>query len=126
MSRASAGREPSAGRARIPVTEATALEQGLTREEYQQITAQLGRVFGPLAEKPIGYLEKAWAEDPFSGGCPVGLMGPGTLERYGAALRAPIGRVHFAGTETATVWCGYMEGAVSSGERAAKELSRLS
>jgi len=35
---------------------------------------------------------------------------------YGEALRRPTGRVHWAGAETATVWCGYMEGAVRSGE----------
>jgi monoamine oxidase len=82
------------------------------------------RCFGEEARSPSGYLEKDWAEDPWSGGCPVGLMGPGTLTRYGAALRDPIGRLHFAGTETSTVWCGYMEGAVASGERAAAEVVR--
>src|SRR5204863_525603 len=47
---------------------------------------------------------------------------PGMLTQYGAALREPVGRVHWAGTETATEWCGYMEGAVASGERAAAEV----
>jgi Flavin containing amine oxidoreductase len=31
-------------------------------------------------------------------------------------------RIHWAGTETATFWNGYMDGAVRSGERAAKEV----
>ena len=45
---------------------------------------------------------------------------------YGRALRAPVGRIHWAGTETSTYWNGYMDGAVRSGERAAKEvLDRL-
>ena len=35
----------------------------------------------------------------------------------------PFGRVHFAGTITASLWAGYMEGAVESGERAALEVS---
>jgi hypothetical protein len=39
-------------------------------------------------------------------------------------LREPVGNVHFAGTEAATVWAGYMDGAVQSGERAAREVSR--
>lgn len=34
----------------------------------------------------------------------------------------PFGRVHFAGTITATLWAGYMEGAIESGERAAVEV----
>jgi monoamine oxidase len=39
-------------------------------------------------------------------------------------LRDPIGRIHWAGTETATVWTGYMEGALQSGERASAEVLR--
>lgn len=31
-------------------------------------------------------------------------------------------RVHWAGAETSPVWCGYMEGAVRSGDRAAGEV----
>ena len=38
---------------------------------------------------------------------------------YGRALRGPIGAIHWAGAEAATVWNGYMDGAVQSGERAA-------
>jgi monoamine oxidase len=35
-------------------------------------------------------------------------------------------RIHWAGTETATVWTGYMDGAVQAGKRAASEaLARL-
>jgi monoamine oxidase len=42
--------------------------------------------------------------------------------RYGYALSKPVGLIHWAGTETATQWCGYMDGAVRSGERAAAEV----
>jgi monoamine oxidase len=38
-------------------------------------------------------------------------------------LREPFGRVHFAGTLTASMWIGYMEGAITSGERAALEVN---
>uniref|UniRef100_A0AAQ5YD37 Amine oxidase n=1 Tax=Amphiprion ocellaris TaxID=80972 RepID=A0AAQ5YD37_AMPOC len=41
---------------------------------------------------------------------------------YGRLLREPVGRLYFAGTETATEWSGYMEGAVQAGERAAREV----
>ncbi|KAK2082896.1 hypothetical protein P7K49_038132, partial [Saguinus oedipus] len=37
-------------------------------------------------------------------------------------LRQPVDRIYFAGTETATHWSGYMEGAVEAGERAAREI----
>jgi monoamine oxidase len=54
------------------------------------------------------------------------VLPPGVLSRFGAALRAPIGRLHWAGSETATEWFGYMEGAIESGQRAAREvLARL-
>lgn len=49
-------------------------------------------------------------------------MVPGALTSFGDALRAPFGRVHWAGSETSTFWVGYMDGAVRSGERAAKEV----
>jgi monoamine oxidase len=44
------------------------------------------------------------------------------ITEYWPALRAPVGRIHWAGTETATVWAGYMDGAVQSGKRAAQEV----
>lgn len=37
-------------------------------------------------------------------------------------MREPVGRLYFAGTETATEWSGYMEGAVQAGERATREV----
>jgi monoamine oxidase len=52
----------------------------------------------------------------------VGYTPPGVLTAFGPALREPIGSIHWAGTETATVWNGYMDGAVQSGERAAREV----
>jgi len=52
-------------------------------------------------------------------------MSCGTLTQYGPYLRTPCGRLHWAGTETATKWQGYMDGAVQAGERAAKEVEDL-
>jgi monoamine oxidase len=49
-------------------------------------------------------------------------MPPGVLLDFGKALREPVGRIKWAGTETATIWAGYMDGAVRSGQRAAKEV----
>jgi monoamine oxidase len=80
------------------------------------------RLFGERAAKPGIYLETAWAEEEWTRGGPVCSFTPGSLVPYGEALRQPAGRIHWAGAETATVWCGYMEGAVRSGERAAEEV----
>jgi monoamine oxidase len=52
----------------------------------------------------------------------VAIAGPGVLTAHGPAIRAPVGKIHWAGTETSTYWNGYMDGAVRSGERAAAEV----
>jgi monoamine oxidase len=84
------------------------------------------RYFGPKAKKPIDYVEHDWLRERWSRGCYVGIMPPGAMLDYGHTLRPPIGRLHWAGTETATQGAGYMDGAVQSGERAAAEvLARL-
>lgn len=84
----------------------------------------LGRFFGPEAEAPSEVAARDWSEDPWIRGCPVGAPGPGAITGAGAALRQPVGRIHFAGTETATEWNGYLEGALQSAERAAREVRR--
>jgi monoamine oxidase len=79
------------------------------------------RLFGPEAARPTGYVDFDWSSEEWTGGCPVALAGPGRMLGYAPALREPAGRIHFAGTETASEWCGYMEGALESAERAAAE-----
>jgi monoamine oxidase len=91
-------------------------------ERYQAVILAFSRLFGPRAQSPIDYVDQDWCREPFSAGCYMGLMPPGVLTTFGAALRAPVGRIHWAGTETATKWQGYMDGAIESGERAAKEV----
>ena len=87
----------------------------------------LVRYFGPRAGKPERYLERDWQQEKWTGGCYGTLFGPNVWTRYGHALSAPVGPIHWAGTETATAWAGYMDGAVRSGERAAADvLARLS
>jgi monoamine oxidase len=81
----------------------------------------LATFFGDEAHNVKAVYEKDWAADPYAIGCPVGVHAPGTLIDFGEALRAPVGKIHWAGTETADYWCGYMDGAVRSGERAAAE-----
>lgn len=82
----------------------------------------LGVYFGPQATQPLAYDEMNWQSEVFSEGGPTGVFPPGVLTGFGPALRTPAGRVHWAGTETASAWMGYMEGAVRSGERAAQEI----
>jgi len=79
------------------------------------------RYFGKPAGAPRMYFDQVWEREIYTGGCPAGVMPTGVLTEYGSALRAPAGRIHWAGTETATVWTGYMDGAVQSGRPAAAE-----
>jgi monoamine oxidase len=89
------------------------------------ILKNLGDFFGPKALAAHTYIETDWPGAKWSRGGPVGLAPPGLLTKYGPALRAPVRRVHWAGTETALYWNGYMDGAVSSGRRAALEVIDL-
>lgn len=92
----------------------------LPQGERRALVAEcFGRFFGPEAADPIGYVDRAWAADEWSRGCYGGFMPPGAWTDNGAALREPIGSIHWAGAETATVWNGYMDGAVGSGREAA-------
>ncbi len=88
----------------------------------QAVVGSLVRYFGPRAARPAGYLELDWQQERWSGGCYGTLFGPNVWTRYGPALREPAGPIHWAGTETASVWAGYMDGAIRSGERAAVEV----
>jgi monoamine oxidase len=91
-----------------------------------EVLRELVQLFGPQAGKPVAFHDTRWTDEQWTRGCPVGIAGPGTLLAYGPALRAPVGRIHWAGSETSTFWNGYMDGAVRSGERAAAEvLARL-
>ncbi|XP_015780381.1 PREDICTED: amine oxidase [flavin-containing] A-like [Acropora digitifera] len=96
----------------------------LSKSERQKLVCQqYAKVFDSKeALEPVLYLEKNWMADEFAGGCYVGTFPPGVLTSYGKELRVPFGRIHFAGTITATLWAGYMEGAVESGERVALEV----
>lgn len=91
------------------------------QERRATVLECLARYFGERASQPLDYIEQSWAEEEYTRGCYAGYMPPGVWSMYGPALRAPVGRIHWAGTETATVWNGYMEGALQSGERAAAE-----
>ncbi len=82
----------------------------------------LARLFGDEALAPLETVQRDWTAEPFSGGCYGALFGPGVWTGYGEALRAPVGRIHWAGAETARGWMNYMDGAVESGERAAAEV----
>ena len=87
----------------------------------QLVLDDLKKVFGPEAGEVLAYVEQDWTSERWQKGC-VSALRPNVLTQYGSALREAFGGVIFAGTETAEVWNGYMEGAVRSGRRAALEV----
>jgi monoamine oxidase len=87
------------------------------------VLAAFEKFFGPQARAPIEFYQAKWTGNVWSGGCfscvmPTGVWTAG----YRDALRNPVDRVHWAGTETATAWYAYMDGAVASGEGVAAEV----
>ena len=96
------------------------------RRRRQAVIDNLVDFFGPHAARPKRFVETIWKHEAWTRGCPVGVPELGALSTHGEALRRPVGRIHWAGTETSDFWNGYMDGAVRSGERAAAEvLERL-
>jgi len=91
-------------------------------ERKRAVTECFARWFGDEARESIAYGDLDWSRERWTGGCPTGVMQPGAYSIGGGALRDPVGRIHWAGTETARVWAGFMEGALESGERVAAEV----
>jgi monoamine oxidase len=103
-------------------TQARRLARADPAARREEVLADLARHFGPRALRARDYIEKDWTAEPWTRGCYGAHFPPGTWTQFGPALRRPVGPLHWAGTETATVWSGYMDGAVQSGQRAAAEI----
>ena len=91
-------------------------------QRKETILNELVASYGEEARTPFRFVEHTMMDEKYIGGCPVGAPVPGTLTSLGSWLRKPFYKLHWAGTETSTVWNGYMEGAAASGQRAAKEV----
>lgn len=86
------------------------------------VVSTLAQYFGAGAAEPFDIVELDWMAEPYTRGCYGGRLGAGAWTQYGEALAQPVGRIHWAGAETSTIWNGYMEGAIRSGRRAADEI----
>ncbi|MBO1307082.1 FAD-dependent oxidoreductase [Enterococcus sp. 669A] len=83
---------------------------------------ELVHLYGEQARNPEHFITQDWNEEPFTNGCFSGHFTPGGFIKYGEYLQSEVDGIHFAGTETATIWNGYFEGAVRSGEREAQKI----
>jgi monoamine oxidase len=109
----------------IGFSEASAAKKlgALSESERKKAAIEcFARYFGEQAKRPIAYADHVWEHDPWSGGCYGAFMPPGIWTSLGPSIREPIGRIHWAGTETAEIWSGYIDGAISSGHRVATEI----
>jgi monoamine oxidase len=97
---------------------------GRTGEERRAaLIDQLVSVFeDDRFDAPVEYHDRVWQAEPYSRGAYHGYPTPGTMTACWDALREPVGRIHWAGAETATRWYGHIDGAIRSGERAASEI----
>jgi monoamine oxidase len=99
-------------------------------ERQAQVLKQIATMFGAAAPggaesvpTPVQILEQEWVKEEWIEGAPNPVMALGALSEGGLVrITEPFMNVHFVGTETADVWRGYMDGAVRSGERGAKEV----
>lgn len=103
---------------------ALALHDCTADERIRQVVAQLERMYGPAAASYVACFEEDWQSSSFSGGCFAGVFPPhAPLVDHWSAMHTPHGGiVHFASTETSIRFYGYIEGAILSGERAAREV----
>ena len=110
----------------VGADDARAWQAKRSADLFKAVLRRFATYFGNEALKPRGQAVMFWPLDPWARGGPTAYTTPGVLTRYGPALTTPFRRIHWAGAETASYWRGYMDGAVRSGERAAREvLDRL-
>lgn len=92
-------------------------------DRKRRVLEQLIDLYGEQAADPIDYVDHCWGQETFAPGGPNSKVGPFAITTYGSALAEPHGRIHFAGSETAGMWAGTLNGAVLTGQRAAREVA---
>lgn len=88
----------------------------------EHVVGVLADALGAQAHDWVDYVDRDWSAEEFTRGCYGAHLPPGAWTQVGPGLRRPVGALHWAGTETARQWMGYIEGAIESGERVADEV----
>jgi monoamine oxidase len=107
------------------ITEGPAARRLTKLNEAERKAAIIGELvdrFGNKARTPLEYHEQNWTTERYSGGGMISHAPTGVLTEFGYTLREPCGRIHWAGTESSAIMCGWIDGAIRSGERAADEV----
>lgn len=93
-------------------------------ERKKLLLADAAKRFGPKALEVEHYHESNWTTDTWTRGCFTGFLTPGATSLFGSAVRDPVGPIRWAGTETATTWPSFIDGAIRSGEREADAIRK--
>lgn len=108
------------------ITEGPAARRLTALDEAEQKEILIGELvdrFGSKAKQARQFHLQNWSTERYSGGGMISHAPTGVLTEYGYTLRQPCGRIHWAGTESSAVMCGWIDGAIRSGERAASEVT---
>lgn len=99
-------------------------DEGKKRQVFEQMRTMFAPgLKGREVPEPERVILQDWAKEEWIWGAPSAVLPLGALANAAAVeVCRPVGDVHFVGTETSDVWKGYMEGAVRSGRRGAKEV----
>ncbi|MDB5082198.1 MAG: monoamine oxidase [Chloroflexi bacterium] len=104
---------------------ARSLEQLTKAEVVSQAMSDLKVIFGPATPAPLEAVVTRWFADPFSYGS-YSHVPPGASFNDYKALAAPVGeRLFFAGEATAADYPATVHGALLSGQREARAISKL-
>jgi monoamine oxidase len=107
----------------VTSTEAAKWSARTPEDRKRALAEHFAKIFdAPEAHAPCDYKEQNWAEQPWAGGCYVGVPQPGALFKFKDEVsRCQIApNVFVAGTEAARLSVGYMDGAVEAGERSGR------
>ena len=106
-------------------TDARTFDPLSAADRRDRALAGFATLFGDAALQPIDYVDHCWGTEKFAPGGPTAAVPPGSWTTYGPWLRKPVDGIVWAGTETADVWTGFLDGAVRSGKRAAAEVDLM-
>lgn len=109
----------------IPASLARRYSTQPLKERRQAVLNKLTELLGMEAAHPLHYYDKDWTADPYTRGGYGSHLASGVITELGSSLGERFGRIHWSGSETATEHRLYMEGALQSGERVAREILDL-
>ncbi len=91
-------------------------------ERIRATVAEVAKVFPEMPDHFEGGTSKCWEENPWERGALIEFW-PGEMATWPAILKRPEGRLHFAPEHTSS-WPVWMQGALESGNRVAREIDQ--